>query len=130
MFCTGCGAEIPDDARFCGGCGKPVQAGAADGSGATTVMSAGAAHTEKKMSWWQIGLLVIVLGFFGMLALGAILGPETYADVAGAAARDCVRNKGDGNWTGSSGLTLEEYCKGVGAVRALEAEKRDHPEKF
>lgn len=27
MFCTGCGAEIPEGSKFCTACGKPVEAG-------------------------------------------------------------------------------------------------------
>lgn len=41
MFCTNCGAEITDDARFCDACGSPVGSGDAD----RTVVTSPAAPT-------------------------------------------------------------------------------------
>jgi phage shock protein C len=39
MYCTQCGAQLADSARFCTSCGKPVNSGVATGTGSTTAAS-------------------------------------------------------------------------------------------
>jgi hypothetical protein len=41
MYCTACGQELPDEARFCWRCGTPVSAG----------RSAGAAPSQDEEGW-------------------------------------------------------------------------------
>lgn len=56
--------------------------------------------------------------------------PYTYQDIARDEAADCVRNKGGGHWRGSLGVTLEQFCQGVGNIQALTAHRKAHPEQY
>lgn len=74
---------------------------------------------------------VIALG--GALYVGARItdvGKAHYEADAERAADDCIRNKGFGAWVGSSGITLEDFCAGVGDTKALLDHRRDHPEAY
>src|SRR5512135_1396848 len=62
-FCTSCGAQIADDARFCTGCGKP--AGPAAGSG---VAPRPAPVTVQKNSALTIVLVVLLV----VIGLGVV----------------------------------------------------------
>lgn len=56
--------------------------------------------------------------------------PYTYGDLARDEAADCVRNKGGGHWRGSLGVTLEDFCQGVGNIKSMTAHRKAHPEKY
>ena len=73
------------------------------------------------------GLIVLIIIFAAALPEPK---PYTYADLARDEAAKCVRNKGGGHWRGSLGVTLEQFCEGVGNIRALAEHKKDHPEKY
>lgn len=71
-----------------------------------------------------LGLIVVIF------AAGLAYGPKTYKELADDYSVQCVRNKGYGGWVGSSGLSLEEFCEGVGNAKALLDHRRDHPEAY
>jgi hypothetical protein len=60
MFCTNCGTQLPDDAKFCSNCGKPTH-GAPSGSGSATQperISTGQTETawiEAEKKWAGLG---------------------------------------------------------------------------
>lgn len=70
-----------------------------------------------------IGLVLAVLA-------SVVTQPRSYKDIAADFAAQCVDDDGDGAWVASSGMTLEEFCRGVGAFKALRQARHDHPEAF
>lgn len=72
------------------------------------------------------GIVVLII-IFAALPEGK---PATYGDIARDAAASCVRNKGGGHWRGSLGVTLEQFCEGVGNIQAMTAHRKAHPEKY
>ncbi len=44
--------------------------------------------------------------------------------------KNCLAEKGFGNWVGSSGVTLEKFCQGAVALQNIEQDKREHPERY
>lgn len=92
--CKECKSEISTKAKACPKCGAPV----------------------PRTKWW----LWAPLGFVVFVYLyGAMSGSMTTTDLARMEMESCIRNKGDGDWRGSGGLTLEEFCKGKGALIGL-----------
>lgn len=53
MFCTNCGAQLPDGSKFCTACGAPLSGGAAGGDSEKTrvVPTAAAARASETASW-------------------------------------------------------------------------------
>ena len=62
--------------------------------------------------------------------IGNNAGPRTYGEISQQEKDRCIVYKGNGAWRGSSGITLEKFCEAAGALKALQAERRDHPERF
>lgn len=59
MFCTSCGAGLPDDARFCASCGKPV-AGDTETTGAMSpVDSLGTTGPQEPVTDGVYAVLVV-----------------------------------------------------------------------
>lgn len=72
---------------------------------------------------------LIIVG--AIVVLAAAQGPgkkRTYADVAQEYAQQCVAKKGDGQWRGSSGVTLETFCQFSGKLRAHGEMCKEYPE--
>ena len=51
MFCTNCGASIPDNANFCVGCGASVNRGATHKPVSSPVSTQAASFTSAKCGW-------------------------------------------------------------------------------
>lgn len=69
------------------------------------------------------GLILILL-----LIIGAVAGPKTYADMAEEAAARCIKRGGVGTeWRGSSGVTLETFCKSEASIDAYRTMCRERP---
>ena len=97
IACSECKHEVSTTAKACPNCGARVQ----------------------RTKWWP-WVLGAPLGFMGFLFVyGSMTGPVTTADLARMETESCIRHKGDGDWRGSSGLTLEEFCRGKGALIGL-----------
>jgi pSer/pThr/pTyr-binding forkhead associated (FHA) protein len=67
MFCTQCGHELPDDARFCSACGTPVGAGEQDVNVTTAAIDIGAFDQTAQIEGVPelptgTGMLVVVRG--------------------------------------------------------------------
>ena len=43
---------------------------------------------------------------------------------------ECVEQKGYGHWHGSLGPSLGQFCTGVVALKAVEEDRRAHPENY
>lgn len=71
-----------------------------------------------------------VAGVVGVAALfwaGNLHAPRSYSDVAGRATAHCLATEGDHKWRGSSGMTLEEYCKYDGLGKGLLQQCAERP---
>jgi hypothetical protein len=117
MKCEWCEGEISEEARACKHCGRITAQGKAE-------------KNTKTIGCFAIGLISVFVIFIILVLIGSNSKPVTYRDLADQKAEDCVRHKGYGQWYASSGLTLQEFCKGVGSLDALEQERRDHPERY
>jgi hypothetical protein len=42
----------------------------------------------------------------------------------------CIKHKGEGGWVGSLGVSLEEFCRGVVALKLIREDRREHPERY
>jgi hypothetical protein len=104
MKCRECGKEISTQASACPQCGAKVP------------------HT-KWWLWVPLGLLV------GLFILGAITGPKNTTELAQMEAESCIRNKGDGEWRGSLGVSLETFCKTKGALIGIKKACEINPSK-
>lgn len=77
---------------------------------------------------------IAAAGFFGSFALlwlySEIFSPRTVGEFAEQYKQDCIRDKGNGEWYGSSGLSLEQFCEAAGNLQALEADRKEHPGRY
>lgn len=81
-----------------------------------------------KTGHWII-LALIILGL--ILIIGSIPGTggsRTYAETAEVYKQECIREKGYGEWRGSSGVTLDNFCGLAGVVRARKEMCAEYPE--
>lgn len=67
MFCSQCGHELADDARFCSSCGAPVSASPSDANDTTAAIDLGAldpSHEPEELPALEpgTGMLVVVRG--------------------------------------------------------------------
>ena len=76
MYCTSCGIEIPEDARFCSGCGKPTSP-TPESSASVDVES----EKPKKKEWKDLNFkeksvrvifVAVVVCAFLLLCIGVI----------------------------------------------------------
>ncbi len=74
MFCTSCGQQNPDGARFCSTCGAGLDAGAAGGGAPARKASGG------KFPVWIIVLLVLFLCAVPVLGILAAIAIPAYHD--------------------------------------------------
>lgn len=87
-----------------------------------TVIQKPGMSTGKKIAIW------IALAFVLLIAVLAVT-PSSMT-VAEYYASECVGQKGYGEWRGSMGATLEQFCKVSGQLKAAEDDRRKHPEKY
>lgn len=113
MHCTHCNEILIETAKICRSCGNDTPA---------TV------RRKRDRRWGAFYILTaLVIGF---VVLAIAITPRTYGDIAKDEENNCLLNKGYGSWTGSSGMTLDQFCKTAGRLKALQQERQDHPEKF
>ncbi len=79
-------------------------------------------------------LLLVALGAFVVVGVGAeVVGgmnrTEPYTELGDRAQR-CIDNKGDGEWYGSMGISLQKFCEGAAALQDLEEDRKTHPENY
>jgi hypothetical protein len=81
----------------------------------------------------------ILMGGLAVLMVGAIVTTDhpkraeptaTYQDLADVRTERCVMEKGYGRWVGSSGVTLQQFCRAEGQLEATQQARKDHPEAF
>lgn len=71
-----------------------------------------------------VGLLVVLFLY------AAATAPKTVGELAERYKQDCIRDKGNGNWQASSGISLEKFCEASGDYQALMEDKKEHPEAY
>ena len=79
--------------------------------------------------------ILIGVGIFAALFLLLFLyaefaAPRTVGELAEMYKQKCIREKGDGHWQGSSGVTLENFCEASADYQALMEDKKEHPENY
>jgi hypothetical protein len=73
----------------------------------------------------------VFAGLFLLLFLyAAFTAPRTAGELAEMYKQKCIREKGDGNWQGSSGMSLEKFCEASADYQALMEDKKQHPENY
>ena len=76
--------------------------------------------------------VLIVVGILGILLIvGSIPGTGgsiSYAELAENYKADCVAAKGYGNWRGSLGVSLADFCKASGVIKARQEMCSKFPE--
>ena len=93
--CNDCGNQVSNSAKACPKCGAKM----------------------PRTKWW----LWIPLAFFLLITVIALLtDPITTAELAEIETASCIRNKGNGEWRGSSGVTLETFCRIKGTTKGFE----------
>jgi hypothetical protein len=95
MFCTGCGAGLPESARFCRACGREVRARATSPPAATTApRQAGRLarlfRSAKRPRFWMEALGFIVLAYVAYAGLNDFLRPTSAYGPAGADQLDLM----------------------------------------
>jgi hypothetical protein len=112
MQCERCEGEISDTAKACKHCGADTAVGRAE-------------RREKRAGPARVIFVIAacVAITFMLIFLVGLANPRT--DV-----QRCIDHKADGNWVASSGVTLEEFCKGSVALQSLEADRKAHPENY
>jgi len=98
------------------------------------VNNSNAITSPKKPNRFLLGILIIITLFFIVGQLGSLFGnsqksSNPYADLARDNAAECLREKGAGQWQGSMGGTLEQFCDAAGKLAALHQRCLDHPEQ-
>jgi hypothetical protein len=117
MQCPYCLEQIIDGAKLCRFCGK------------TQVAEKARRHNRLGVVLLSsIGVIVVML--VSMIVLESVFGPQSLKDEANIEKANCIANKGDGYWTGSSGMTLARFCEASAALKVLEQDRKDHPERY
>src|SRR5512135_2831250 len=52
----------------------------------------------------------------------------SYQDLARDKAAECIRNKGGGEWRAALGISLKDFCRFYGTMKAHEQFCREHPQ--
>lgn len=97
ITCSDCGASISKSAKACPKCGSTKH--------------------RPKLWPWIIGVPICL--FMLLLLIGSFTGPRTTLDLARMETEQCIRRNGDGEWTGSLGVTLERFCEAKGNLAAI-----------
>ena len=113
LVCPYCKEALNPDATVCRACGREHP-------------SSRGRKSQKIWTWVAFIAGGLALLFF----IAAALGPHTVGDVAADAKAECIRDKGDGTWTASSGITLDKFCEAAGDLKALEQDRKEHPENY
>lgn len=94
ITCKDCENQVSAEAKICPRCG---------------------ARTPKdNKRWWAVFIFFILIFVFFVST-----GPKTTADLAEMETERCIRLRGDGEWRGSLGVSLETFCKTKGALIGL-----------
>lgn len=104
VACKECGHQVSTTAKSCPQCGaKP--------------------KTRKLWLWIPLWL------FAAVFVYGAVTGPKNTTELAEMEAQACMRRQGDGEWRGSSGVSLETFCKTKGAIIGIKRACELNPSK-
>lgn len=94
ITCKDCENQVSTDAKACPQCGARI----------------------PKTKWWLWGPIAFIIVIF---VWGAITGPKNTVELGEMETQRCMRNQGDGEWRGSSGVSLETFCKAKGAMTGI-----------
>lgn len=113
VACRECGKEMSSTAKACPQCG---------------------ALPRRGMSWIAKVLLFLVSLPAALMLLGLLASKTdgsavvtTYGELAAQKAERCIRNKGEGEWRGSMGITLAEFCKAAANLEVLRMVCKEDP---
>jgi hypothetical protein len=81
-----------------------------------------------KTHHWIIGILILLVLFLIIGSIPGTGGSRTYAETAQVYKQECIRAKGYGEWRGSSGVPLDNFCELAGVVRARKEMCAEYPE--
>ena len=104
ITCKDCGHKVSTDAKACTQCGARI----------------------LKTKWWLWILLGLIFLFF---VIAVKNGPKDTVELGNMETERCIRNQGDGEWRGSSGMSLETFCKTKGALTGIKRACEINPSK-
>lgn len=109
--CSFCKGEISETAGTCRHCGRPTHL-----IGSEPALGCG--------PWGVAAAIVVavVAAFFILVAIGS----RTPADEV----ERCVRNKANGAWTASTGVSLRRFCESAVNLRDMQRDRQAHPEHY
>lgn len=73
---------------------------------------------------------VAVIMLFGAMILGIGMAPKNPQEELAQDTERCVRAKGNGQWFGSMGVSLADYCRYVSMASMLSDDRKEHPENY
>lgn len=97
MYCSNCGAEVPEESKFCPGCGASVEVNSMDSSAASSVpepimqvpQQTVTTETERKPGFlnWVLAVIVGVIAAYIVGAISAFIGEKF---LVGSLSRDTL----------------------------------------
>ena len=85
-------------------------------------------QTKKSGADIFLYIVWIVGGAFGLVFLVAMIGANT--DPRELDHDQCVQEKGFGEWRGSLGVSLDDFCTAYAGIEAMKRDRREHPENY
>lgn len=73
MFCSHCGKEIPDSARFCPECSAEVTAGQTSPAAESTAPAASPKQNTLSLIGFVVALISLLLNFWGIVGIAATI---------------------------------------------------------
>ncbi|MBX3447554.1 MAG: hypothetical protein KF765_12440 [Parvibaculaceae bacterium] len=90
-------------------------------------MSEAVQQSERRKHWRDAAMWIIGIPLFLFIIIVIAEGPKTQIEID---TEQCIREKGFGNWRGSLGISLEQFCKASAQYKAILQHRRDHPELY